>query len=400
MSPTVVSILLIFYFCLMVILMYRESRLLAGNRCGQTVLRRQEGRFSRAGNSATNGDKRRAAIRRRRVSARQLRWLVFLIFIGVLFCAFRDVQNTYDTGNYIGWYLGWDVSSPSAFFDFGGEVEIGFEFVSRIIKLLCFGNVAIYLGVIALIVLSLFAAAIWKLTDKRLTVFLLLYSIYGFYYSYIVIRQGIAMAIIFYTIACVYRNRRLYGIKFLFGVLIAALFHKAAVICIVMLPFLSGKLRINRVVLFIVFLLTLALSISRNTVFIIADFVLKLGKLPIFASIYDQIFVYFATIQLESNMNLATLAIFFVIICFMNVGKKNRRLWNIMMGIECIGVLLMGVLAGWSVALRFGQFFLVAHCFLLPDSTRYIGRSANRLILVVIALFYIYNMIKLSGFLP
>lgn len=400
MSPTVVSILLILYFCLMVVLMYRESRMLAGSRCGQSVLSRQGGRFAQARNSEEYADRRRAAIRRRRTSKRQLRWLVFLIIIGALFCAFRDVQNTFDTGNYVRWYLGWDVSSPSAFFDFGGEVEVGFEFVSRIIKLLCFGNVEIYLGVIALIVLSLFAAAIWKLTDKRLTVFLLLYSIYGFYYSYIVIRQGMAMAIVLYTVACIYKNKRLYGIKFLFGVLIAALFHKAAVICIVMLPFLSGKLRINRIALFILFLLALALSISRNTVFIIADFVLKLGELPIFASIYDQIFVYFSTIQLESSMNLATLAIFFVIVCFMNVGKKNRRLWNTMMGIECIGVLIMGLLAGWSVALRFGQFFLIAQCFLLPDSNRYIGRGGNRVVLILIALFYIYNMIKLSGAQP
>lgn len=398
MSATTVSVLLILLFCVMAILTCREDVLLKKKRAKLAASVYSESQLS--GQDAVKIKKRKLKALRygRNVARWQFLWLVLLVFVGVILCAFRDTQNTYDTPNYVRMYLSWDVSSFSSFFKFSRDVEIGYEIISRIIKALFPGNIAIYFGTIAFIVLSLFAAAIWKLTDKRLAVFMLMYSIYGFYYSYIVLRQGIAMGIILYTVACIRKNKRFYIVKFLCGLIIAVLFHRSAIICIIMLPFLSGKIQINKLVIAIIFAIVCACIVYRNLVLIFAKFALWVSEFPLFSSVRSRINTYFSTSQLDTESKFSAVLVTFFIVGFLGKTKDvGEESWNIFMWFECIGMLIIGFLSGLDIVLRFGHYFIIFQCFLLPYSTRYVQSLGNKFIIILIALLYTYNMIGLTA---
>lgn len=315
--------------------------------------------------------------------------LILFIIIGTLLCAFRSINNTPDTRVYAMWYDGWTVSSFSDFFNVDNNVEVGFELLSRFLKLFFKDDYVLYFGTIGLIILSMSSIAIWNLTNRRITVFLLFYSIFGFYYSYIVIRQGLAIAIILFTLSKVYKKRRLNWLKFLFGIIIASLFHRTALICLLALPIIYKRNHLGYFEFFVL-LLSVLFSANKNTIYWVVDSINKVGDLLPNGAAKTKILEYFSDISLTNSSNILVLGIFVFALLF--VRKKTFRSYpyRSLISFHSIGVLILSLFSGVSIGIRFADYFLIAECFTIPEARHGIGKGICLVILLIIACIYSY----------
>lgn len=154
--------------------------------------------------------------------------IIFLLFV------FQDGLR-WETGTDWMAYLGYFLEIPEySWFTF----EPGYDILNKVIKIL-FNDYSFFLVIHAIIIYSIYFAAITKLSDLPIVTLLIFYSLTIGYMG--MNRQHIALAICMYSITFIL-NKEKY--KFLITILMASLFHFSALmflICYTLNRKLNGK---------------------------------------------------------------------------------------------------------------------------------------------------------------
>lgn len=326
----------------------------------------------------------------RYIKKTQKRMLLALILFISLVCAFRSVQKTPDTAVYYNLYTNvWKITSIKSFFQSSHNVELGFEYFSKFIKLF-FPNYRLYFFIITFTILALSASAIFELTDNRILSYFIFFSVFGFYYTFIVIRQGLAMAIILYTLAKTCKRQSHCYIKFIIGVLIATFFHSTAIISILMLPFINRKRKLK--LIYYVFLITISLLLTYTGIVsnFIAKFAVMFFNLIPSGLVSYKIITYFVdfvpTFNSSSYLYIFT---FMLVVFFLSDKRKYSKSFIPLLSIQNIGILLLGIFSGISESIRIADYFLMAESCTISDNALRVKIRIKYILISFLCLIYL-----------
>lgn len=168
----------------------------------------------------------------------------FLMVIFLVTAGIRDLIGGYDVYIYRSVFLrNTDGIDSSSF-------EIGFKSLFKVLKLFSDSEYFMFFVISCIITITTFTS----LKKYSNYIFLALFIFFCKFYlmSYVYLRQGIAMGIVWYSLKYVYRRDLL---RFLIVVLMGFLFHKSALIFILVYFFNNKHKKVKYIITFFVFLL-------------------------------------------------------------------------------------------------------------------------------------------------
>ncbi len=240
------------------------------------------------------------------------------------------------------------------FVESAGNMEIAFVNLCKLTSLVssshqffffvvAFLNVGV--GVVSILLISSSMHEGPKAEYRILPVFLLFISYYGFWYSGILLRGGLAISFCMFSYAMIFRKRYVWA---LLAYLVAFSFHNSALIFLVVIAvylfFPTGKIRTYRIaavaiiVLYAVRFFDLFNALAIQGAKIIASKISFLNFLNYYLSTENYTF--------RNNGFLKTVLFFmleflFLTFCFTdNISKKQKKNLNVIMVVSIIGGLL------------------------------------------------------------
>ena len=230
------------------------------------------------------------------------RKLLFCTFVWLsLCCGLRNEFLGNDTSNYISFFH--DIKHFGIFYG----SDIGFSFVSYILMFI-FNNPYILLLIYSLFTQYFIISRLWELRkESSFSIMILVFSVIYYPYCFNIIRQFIAIAMIFW--ATRYLDRHNYRMFLLFN-FIAITFHTTAIIGLLYLFFEDDIIKIIK---------------KHKDKFIMFLFILILSIIVIFSSNLIKYLSYF--LSLDFNIHAMTIFKLFcvLIIVFLNFYQINRK---------------------------------------------------------------------------
>lgn len=149
--------------------------------------------------------------------------LLLSVFVILILCTLSMFRGSHfaDTTPYILYYS--DIAnhiSEQGFFAVDGRYGIGFEIITRIFCFLRL-NYHFFFFAISLFNFTFIYIIVSKFTKYKCTALLIFASFYGIYFSYVILRAGIATLLVVYAICC--QSHRKFLLNLIFA--IALLFH-------------------------------------------------------------------------------------------------------------------------------------------------------------------------------
>lgn len=319
-------------------------------------------------------------------------YIIIGILSFVLLCATRS-KESYDTITYIE-YLKQIDKMP--FFELEGTYGIGFEIFTKILTLFIGSKYQLYFGAIALLNCLIVYGAIKKIKTNCIDEFALYICFLGIYYNFIVLRQGIAISFIILAYVEFINSKR----KWILYVFLATLFHESAIVVILLLFFII-KVNIKKIVLYVIWLISLFLyltKISNNIIVPILSFIYKC--LP-FQAFYKY-FLYFDNVEFSDDISFLYLIYFIISLLIISITKyKNVSL--VYKKLEClniIGLLFLGFFSGIPAIIRAVDYFLTCtYIFLVFYILKKFDMKIRRFILLgiflIVVIFYLRIILKL-----
>ena len=213
------------------------------------------------------------------------------------------------------------------------------------------------------------------------TVLLLYYSVYFIIFNIHLIRQGVAISIIFFSFT--YLHKRAY-IKCLLLVLLAANFHKSALIVLFFIPVVLLNLnKYHRILILVAaFFIFIVFTFFKEYVF------LGLYILPItrrFAMVYNNL-------TYSGSYGISIGLIFdFLLFLFINFKKNISREDKLLLNIFMCSLFIAISFNSYAIAFRLIYYFRVVNIFLFLYLMRVKPKFVFRVFLLIFTYYYLNN---------
>lgn len=262
-----------------------------------------------------------------------------------------------------------------------GGGELVFYMLTRFYIMLS-TNYRIYLIILSLIVNIFVGRFIYKYSNNASLSFILFFSLNYFAMEFTLLRHCIAMAIVLFSYDFIVKKQK---IKFVITVLIAALFHKTAILFLVAYPISYFKTGYKNF---------LAIGIS-----LIASATIG-KKLLLFAITILKHKKYLAYMDSESS----SLTFFFMnlliyLVIFFGFRKKPKNTnYNALMNIYTVGICVSTGTIFLGEAFRLCTYFMIFSIIIVPNMLSMIKDSNSRVFVIfifdvlLIAYFFLFTM--------
>ena len=249
--------------------------------------------------------------------------------------------------------------------------EIGFKLLTKVLSLI-YNNTQFYVFIIGVISVVPVAFIIYKYS-KMPFLSLIIYVTLDFYtFNFAGLRQGIAIAIIFFSYKYIVENKFL---KFILCIILATLFHTSA---IVFLPiYFIRQIKITKLKIVFFAIIVILIYIFKNQIFLIIN-----------RFFYDNY-----SLSNTSSGNWMLLCIFMLILCYLfykaviKNDKNNQKLY-IITTIGCMCMLFSSIA---SDTMRIANYFYIFLLILIPEVLNCLKNNNTRNILTI------FSVILLTG---
>ena len=317
--------------------------------------------------------------------------IIVSIVVGLL-CATRNVKS-YDTIVYINWY---EKIQNLALFAADGTYGFLFELFAKFVaRLLCAGY-PLFFFLIAIFNLTTVYVTIMKekvYKNTALISYVLYIAFIGFYYSFIVLRQGLAITMVI-AAYCVLDKSRKNALLLCF---LGTLFHESAWIaffCI--LTLYSRKFILKRRMALFMILLAFFFYITHFTtifVFPVLNALLNiLNKIDSFT--FHKYILYFEENILSNKISLLYVLYYLITFGLVYFRYKNRDSKTIKMKEEfflllnILGLTIVGFFSAAGAIVRLTEYLVsCTYIFLIPECLNIITSRNNSKFIVAIIIF-------------
>lgn len=327
-----------------------------------------------------------------RISSKIL--LILLIGLFAWFCAERSLA-TNDAIPYKNYFDALDVEN---FFSIDGTYNLLFEFFAKICKVIFGNNYKLYFALIPVVNCLLIYLVVKQFRVYNAIIFTIAYiSIFGIYYNYIVLRQGMAITMFLFAIYY-FRKNKLIGFLF---IVIACLFHESAMFGIlVFIPAYIKKVKSKRY-FYIVLLLAILLyftKISDKAIISVAQKILHSGLLP---GRFNKYLLYLTDIEYTYDISVLHLLNFIMIALFIH-WKRNTRWDDFLLHTILIGQVFLGLFSTILAIVRVVDFYMIAYAIMcVKRMMEYKSKSVKIIFciyLIASLAFYVRMVYYMAGF--
>lgn len=315
--------------------------------------------------------------------SKRKRYIIFILYLSMmLFGILRSENMGVDTDTYkIYWF---DYAQSQSYKDLLMDItnDNGFLIISKIFCIFS-NDYWIWRAYIYSITFSLYFISFVK-RSRYVSLSTLIYFCTIYSMSLSLIRQALAIAIVFAAYIFLFEKGKTKA--FIFCVIIAATFHKTAVICLLIVllkPFMKKKISpVN---------ITVATLICSMFFYIVIPFLIKIYSVTDYSG------------SVEKGGRNLLLFLFVVILCTSIIFRKSRlannEKSNYMINIQSMALYIQTGALRLAIFARLKSYFSVYMAILFPDMLNIVSNKRSRLIYltVMIILFGIYGM-TLQGF--
>ncbi|MEH7400125.1 EpsG family protein [Gottfriedia acidiceleris] len=239
--------------------------------------------------------------------------ITFLI-VSFLILVVLDVNRGITVGiDYQMYYSFYESRQYGEFFDF---------FINRFYDLAIFlGEFRVITFCIVVLYLGFIFIAFYKLSLNIYTAVLLFYLTFNYFFAFNIMRQTAAMGIVVFSVVYVIKGGKKSFFKFLFLIILASLFHRSAILCL--LFWLFRYMKINT---FIMVLTSFFIPISYFSNYLKSNIQWILLKMPFFTEKYSDNLGYFFVQNKEKGIIQFLPILFQILILLMYIiVYKNEK---------------------------------------------------------------------------
>lgn len=326
----------------------------------------------------------------------------FAYFIGI-----RSIDVP-DTEVYVDFY---NNTNPYIFSDFNNSsFEIGFQVLTKVLKIITGGYVIYYFMLICLINFSLFYFSLKNFTRNQghfLSIGLNLYlAFFGLFYNSIVLRQGIALSLICYAISLTFLNGELNfkknKKKITISLFLAVSLHLSSVIGI-LVWFLFKKSKGKSSNYYIILLiLSMSIYFFKIGAFFTDIFVSGLNSLfSLFQGTQFAKYLFYQDLLKDVSYAISFKILFFYFVAGLIILLHNRDSFlkeNKLFRIYMMGVFLISFLGFIEQISRALDYFMILSVFLLFGEFIKMKKFDSRILFLIIVLgiqfFFVFRIIN------
>lgn len=247
--------------------------------------------------------------------------------------------------------------------------EIGFVFLNKIIYLLTEDYKVMFFITSAIIFLFIYKGIIDN--SKNILISIILIFITQFYFSSMnLLRQAIAMSIIFYSFKYLKNNNK---IKYVFTCLFATLFHNSALFMIALVFLYNKKITRKKQIIFCLSLLALTPILGEFIKFIITNYT-KYGW-------YYQTF--YATVSVSVILVIANLVLFILGLIYLPKDDDEYRILN---NINFISMCLTVISPVIPLIFRVIKYFTIFQILFIPYLLSKEKKSKQKILNLILTL--------------
>ena len=249
--------------------------------------------------------------------------------------------------------------------------EIGFKLLTKVLSLI-YNNTQFYVFIIGMISIVPVAYIVYKYS-KMPFLSLIIYVALDFYtFNFAGLRQGIAIAIIFFAYKYIVENKLS---KFICCIILATLFHASAII---FLPiYFIRQIKITKIKIVLFAIIAILIYVFKNQIFIIIN-----------SFLYDNY-----SMSNTNSINWMLLCICMLILCYLfykaviKNDKNNQKLY-IITTIGCMCMLFSQIA---SDTMRIANYFYIFIIILIPEVLNCLKNKTTKNTLVI------FSIILLAG---
>lgn len=327
---------------------------------------------------------------------------IVLVFLFFFLIVNRSIENTPDTDTYVDEYKSLDLEKD---YLFGNDTttykfEYGYTFFSEVVKFIFGDNIHIFFGSIVFVNLLIIFVIFKKfvvliedkndLNEKRNFLFAPFFSIYisyfGFMYSGIVLRQSLAMSLLFISVYCFLSDKKKIGLIILSSLF---LFHNMAIFAIGILFFIFTNFNLKKYTYYWLVVFFLLLYIMKfYTFFSSAVINFLFGKFSDGAATIspEKINTYLGGSSDLSSYSIANLVNFIFLFLAIKLTDVNnvlqQKLLQIVLFSVCINSLGSGILAFSRVTDYYLFFSIVLFYYVVTNKVSILKLSFFSLIVI------------------
>lgn len=265
--------------------------------------------------------------------------------------------------------------------------EIGFNLINKIIYNLT-GDYRVLFFVTSALFLYFIYKGIFQNSNNLFISVLMIFIGQSYFYSMNIVRQAIAMAIIFYAFKYIKENKK---ISYILFCIIATFIHSSALFMIPLIFVINMKLSNRKKIIAVIILLVCEPIIGS-----LVKFVIDQTKYAwYYTSRYN-------TGETSLILIATNLIIFILNIFYYSKGKNKDKEFNILSNINFIGICIMILSASIPLINRLVRYFTIFQILLIPKIFEKEKNQKLRIILkcVILGLLFVtmyYQIIILGG---
>jgi len=268
------------------------------------------------------------------------------------------------------------------------RIDPGFQFLINTLSSIGFNYQSVYIVSAILIGGLLYRSTIhYKkyLNVDPVYVILLFFSL--LYFDYLgVIRQAIAQSIVFYAATWILRKNILI---FILLTCVAALMHISAILALILIPILSGK--VGKKLSYIMLVASFIFLYVGGVKFLGSIFLEY--KLPFYTYFYSSIWMDKAPSVYSQLVSLILVFIGWALVYFTQALKIDKRLVGIFVLYIVLRAFLNEMHAGHRVLMLFKPFLILFVAYFMCNANKYFIKSQADLIRVIFVTFIFLHMI-------
>lgn len=314
--------------------------------------------------------------------------IVFII-LTILFtwlCAVRDLR-TNDAIPYYEYFLR---LGNVKFFEIDGQYNLIFEYFAKICFLLFNNNYRLFFAAITMFNCLVVYYALGKIEGANRNVAFAVYiCMFGLYYNYIVLRQGLAMSFVLLALVNLDKKKVLSALY----LLLACFCHESVIVVSVVYVTLLFKKRKSDFFYYMLIIIAIVCYLTKAFDYIlpyIAKWILSLEILP---SQFNKYILYFTDNELVYYVSIMQLINYLLLFAYVLLRPKDNKLYDRYLLTMIGGQLLLGMFSLTVVVVRVADYFLLANLPLMAMLVNSLPRN-KRLIFVggyclIVMAFYI-----------
>lgn len=298
---------------------------------------------------------------------------IILVSVGLL-CATRSMES-YDTFVYAPWY---EKIQSIGLFQIDGAYGILFELFAKIVAKIFHGGYQVFFFLVSSFNLIAVYKAIMRDEMQRETAmlsYLFYLTFIGFYYSFIVLRQGLAITMVIMAYCELDRSKR----KALLLCIAGALFHESAIIAVLCVLLYKSKFRLNRVAAYSLIVISLFFYVTHVTARFIVPILQSILNIlnRIDAFTFHKYILYFSQDSFTDNVSI--LYVFYYLLTIILVHFIYRKHGEEMMeerdrffiNINVIGLAIIGFFSATGAITRLAEYMVTCtYILLIPKLLR------------------------------